>query len=71
MATKLHKAISRNIQAYLETQGKTAEKLAYEAGISKGLLSNILSLKKQPGLDTLQKLAQGLDVKVEDLVKGA
>ena len=45
----------------------TAEKLAYEIGMSKGYLSNFLQGKKGISLDTLKRIADGLEVKVRDL----
>jgi transcriptional regulator with XRE-family HTH domain len=63
--------IRRTIQAYLRKRGISAERLAYEAGISKGYLYGYL--KGGPkynniGLLTLEKIADGLEVRVKDLL---
>jgi transcriptional regulator with XRE-family HTH domain len=47
----------------------TLEKLAYEVGISKGNLSDIEHGRKNPTYLTLQKIAQGLDISLSQLVR--
>jgi DNA-binding XRE family transcriptional regulator len=45
----------------------TSEKLAYEAGVSKGFLSEIENGHKLPTLKTIIKLADVLDVKLRKI----
>lgn len=47
----------------------TLEKLAYEVGISKGNLSDIENGRKNPTYLTLQKIADGLDLSLSQLVR--
>jgi transcriptional regulator with XRE-family HTH domain len=46
----------------------TAEKLAYEIGMSKGYLSDFLTGKKGIQIVTLERIAKGLEVKLRDLI---
>lgn len=54
--------VASKIKNMLMQQHKTAEKLAYEIGMSKGYLSEFLNGKKDITLKNLQRLAEGLDV---------
>lgn len=63
----IHQILSFNLKRLLDSKGQTAEKLAFEAEISKSLLSNVLSLKKRAGLNTVEKLAEALEVPIADL----
>ena len=63
--------IRRTIQTYLRKRGISAERLAYEAGISKGYMYGYLkggTKYNNIGLSTLEKIADGLEVKVKDLL---
>ncbi len=52
-----------------QRKGKSIEKLAYEAGISKGNLSEIENGKRDPRFSTLYAIAEGLDVTLAQLFK--
>lgn len=58
-----------NIKRTLKERSKTAEKLAYEIGMSKGFLSEFLSGKKDITLKNLQRIAEGLDMEFQDLFR--
>jgi len=60
--------VAKIIRQQLKKKGMTQEKLAYELGMSKGYLSNFLNGKKGMSLSTLQKLANGLQVAIKDLL---
>jgi transcriptional regulator with XRE-family HTH domain len=63
---KIHKKVAQNIKTILGQQGKSAEKLAYEIGMSKCYMYDFLNGKKDIRLKTLQRIADGLEVKVEN-----
>ncbi|MDF2884163.1 MAG: transcriptional regulator [Clostridiaceae bacterium] len=56
-----------NIKFYMNKKGWTKYKLAKEAGIGQSTLSEILSgKKKNPSINSLQKIADALNVPVSD-----
>ena len=56
-----------NIRKRMTTLGMKQNALAEKVGISPGYLSEILSGKKQPSLDTLERLAEALETSPADL----
>ena len=48
-------------------RGITLQELAEKLGVARSTLANTLA-KKNPTLDTLEKIARALDVKVSDLI---
>lgn len=65
----LHLQVAAKIQKILKQQDKTAEKLAYEIGMSKGYLSEFLRGKKDITLKNLQRIANGLDIDPKEFFK--
>ena len=68
---KLHAHIRSRIKALLRQRGISAEKLAYEVGVSKGFIYGYLKGDAKHGnisLNTLHRLAEGLEVSVKDLL---
>ena len=61
------KRLSIRIKELIRQKKTTAEKVAYEAEISKSYLSAILRGIKSPTLRIIQKIARALDVEVKDL----
>ena len=62
-------AVGQRIRFLREQAGLTLEKLAYESGLnSKGHLSSIEKGLVRPTIQTLQLLADGLDVLLLDVV---
>lgn len=59
--------VGARIRALRETMGITQEKLAYEAGLSKGHVSGIEKGLVRPTLTTLSLLAERLEVDLLDL----
>ncbi len=65
---KLAKRIGKRITKVRSERGLTAEKLAYENGISKGYLSELENGLRLPSLKMLEKIAHALDVDIKDLL---
>lgn len=57
--------VSKNIRELLAQKNKSAEKLAYEIGMSKAYFYDFLNGKKDILLKTLQRIADGLEVDIE------
>jgi transcriptional regulator with XRE-family HTH domain len=62
------KAVS-NIKKLLSEQTKTPETLAYEISMSKSFMYDFLNGKSDISLHNLQKIADGLEVKADELLK--
>jgi transcriptional regulator with XRE-family HTH domain len=62
--------IGANIQAIRKEQGLTLESLAERSGVSKAMLSQIESDKVNPTVLTIWKIARGLDVELDAILKG-
>jgi transcriptional regulator with XRE-family HTH domain len=63
----IHAQVARQIRRILKSQGKTADRLALEIGMSRGFLYEVLTGKKKAGLDSLKRIADGLGISVRDL----
>lgn len=58
-----------NIKKYIDVKGYTANKLAVLSGVKPGRLHNIISGKTDnPGIKNMIKLADALDVSLDELV---
>ena len=62
--------IGKNIRRGREAKGFTQEELARRLTVTRQAVSNWENEKTQPDIDTLQKLAQHLDVSAEELIYG-
>lgn len=62
--------IGRNIQNIRKQQQLTLGVLAERSGVSKAMLSQIESEKVNPTVATVWKIARGLEVELDDLLKG-
>jgi transcriptional regulator with XRE-family HTH domain len=68
MAKDAQTVLAANLQRFIAAKGySSVEKFAYEMGFSKGGLGKILQGKRMPRLDTVVKLAQALEVTLDDL----
>ena len=56
------------INEILKEKGITISQLADRAGIARANVSNIVHLKTAPALDTLERLANALNLPVSDLL---
>ena len=64
---KAGRRVADRIRTLIKKRNTTAEKVAFEAEISKSYLSAILRGKKSPTVRTLEKIARTLEVQVRDL----
>jgi transcriptional regulator with XRE-family HTH domain len=63
-----HLQIRTRIKKLLQIRGKSAEKVAFEIGMSKEFMYAYLRGDKKASLESLIKIAEGLDVKLKDLL---
>ena len=63
---KLQKSVAKRIRELLKLRNKSADKLALELEMSSGYMSEFLAGKKDITLKTLERLADGLEVKARD-----
>lgn len=56
------------IKIWREFREMTQEKLAEVSGVSRGMIANIESGRKQPGIGSLKKLARALNCDIGNLV---
>ena len=63
--------IGSNIQRIRKEEGLTLESLAERSGVSKAMLSQIESDKVNPTVLTIWKIARGLDVELDAILKGS
>lgn len=61
---ELAKQLGKRISGVRREKKMTSEKLAYEAGISKGYLSDVENGKKLPSIKVLAELAEVLGVRL-------
>ena len=66
MKNKFKNLIYKRINELLTEHKITAETLAYQSGISKGGLSEILNGKKCPSSYTIAKICSGLNLTLKD-----
>lgn len=65
----LSRLVAKNIKRILAEQSKTAETLAYEIAMSKSFLYDFLKGNCDMSIGNLQKIAEGLEVDVKELLK--
>jgi transcriptional regulator with XRE-family HTH domain len=63
-------AFAENVRAARETAGLTQEQLAWAAGLHQTEIARIESGRRNPGLDTIFKVARGLGVAPGELFGG-
>lgn len=61
------KRLARRIKDLIAQRKTTAEKVAFEAEISKSYLSAVLRCQKSPTVRTLDKIAHALEVELREL----
>ena len=64
------KLLAQRILETRQKRGLSLESLAYSVGISKGNLSDIENLKRNPRYTTLVAIAEGLDLTISELLDG-
>jgi transcriptional regulator with XRE-family HTH domain len=66
-----HRAVfARNVIAAREKHGLTQEALGWQAGLHQTEIARIEKGTRNPGLDTIVKVAHGLGVPAADLLRG-
>jgi transcriptional regulator with XRE-family HTH domain len=65
---KIYAEVAARLRRALKRQGKSAEKLAFEIGLSKAQMYFLLSGKRRVTLHTLERIAEGLEIKLRDLL---
>lgn len=51
-------------------KGWTQQRLAHEAGITQATVSTLEAGRRQPNMDSLQKIAKALGVSIDGLIEG-
>lgn len=69
-ASHHRKVFADNVRAARETAEMTQEQLAWAAGLHQTEIARIEKGTRNPGLDTIVKVARGLDLPAEQLMKG-
>ncbi len=64
----VRKLVGRNVKGFRRDKGWTQEKLAEVSGVPQQYISELESGKRNPTLLTLHQLAQGLEIRLVDLV---
>ena len=63
--------VGKNIKNFRAEKGLTQEELAEKLAVTRQAVSNWETEKTQPDIDTLQKIAQVLEVSVEEIIYGS
>ena len=64
------RALANRIKELRDQKGISQEELAHRAGLSRTGMGFVETGKRWPRLDTLMKVAQGLNVTVDELLRG-
>jgi transcriptional regulator with XRE-family HTH domain len=60
--------LERNIRKYVKKRGRTMESVALDSGLSRGYFFDILMGRRSPGLASMGKIAETLDIDVSELL---
>ena len=63
--------VGKNIKKFREKNGLTQDSMAASLGVTRQAVSNWETEKTQPDIDTLQRIAQILEVSVEEIIYGS
>lgn len=66
--TRSLKNLGKNVKKHRRARGFTQEELAAEVGVSSTYIGFIEQSKRQPAIDTLDKIARALKVKLSELI---
>ena len=64
------RALANRIKELRDRKGISQEELAHRAGLSRTGMGFLETGKRWPRLDTLMKVAQGLNITLDELLKG-
>jgi transcriptional regulator with XRE-family HTH domain len=71
MSMALQRSIGLALRQHRTRAGATQERLALRSGVHSTYISNIERGQRDPGLGTLQRLAEALEVLTSELVRTA
>lgn len=60
--------IGKNIKKYRNLRGWSQEKMAHECRIDRTYITSVENGKRNLSIETLQKIAIGLSIKITDLI---
>ena len=63
------RVFANNLKYYIQEKGVTQKEVAEALGLSQGGLSDWMTLRRTPGMDRVQKLAEYFGVEISDLVE--
>lgn len=63
------KALGKKIGKYATERNKSIERLAYEAGVSKGYLYDLVKGQGNPSVVIIHRIASSLDLSISQLLK--
>jgi transcriptional regulator with XRE-family HTH domain len=66
----LSTTIAKNVRALRENQGISQEELAFRADVHRAYIGQVERAERNLTLNSLQKIADGLKVKAEELFSG-
>lgn len=58
------------LKKHIRLSVKSQEEIAFEAGISQGTISNLVTGKRSASIETLEKLCRTLDIQMSELFQG-
>lgn len=67
---KIHKQLGNRLQSLRKQKGLTQEALAEEIGLGRSYIAEIESGRRNPSLDSLKIIADGLQVSLSKLLAG-
>jgi transcriptional regulator with XRE-family HTH domain len=65
---KLRQIVAKNLRVLRKQKGLSQEALAFQAGINRNYVGQIEREEKSPTADMIEKLADAMDVKPEELL---
>jgi transcriptional regulator with XRE-family HTH domain len=58
-----------NVQRLRRERGLSQEELSFRSGFTRAYLSGLEAGRRNPTIDSLSKLAQALDIEIEELIR--
>jgi transcriptional regulator with XRE-family HTH domain len=66
---KLRAVVAKNLRVLRKQKGLTQEELAFRAGMNRNYVGQIERQEKSPTLDTVEKLADVLEVRAAEMLE--
>jgi transcriptional regulator with XRE-family HTH domain len=64
----IYRKVAKRVSEKLKREDKSAEKLAFEIGLSKTQMYLFINGKRRMTLHTLERIAEGLEIPLKDLI---